>query len=653
MANGTHAGGRFASAIHGIGLTIAAALALHAIYVALEGQYTRPELIRAAVLLVCAVIVVATSPLAGRLPAAFDSPAGRTLAWLIDAAMLGVLAFACWNFVAKLDDMENLVVSFSTWDQVSALLAILVLLELTRRAFGPILASVGVIALVYCLFGADLPWIFRHSGFSLELSMEIIWFGLRGVFGFATGIVVLLILVFIVFGALLEGTGAGAVMIRMALAATGRTRGGPAHAAIIASSVFGMSSGSVTANVVGTGVVTIPLIKRKGFKGPFAGAVEAAASTGGQLMPPVMGAAAFLMTQLAGQPYQLIALAALVPALFYYGSLFVAVGQEARRLGIEPTPPDKRQKLEPGDKLKSLMFFLPVAAIITVLALGRSPSMAGFWACIVTIVSAFALNPALREDPMMLLKALAKGGVAGARIMMAVGAIGVLIAVFELTGLGLKFATQVALIGETTLFMALVLAAASCLVLGMGMPTLPAYLIIVLVLGLGMKKLGLPDLAIHMFVFYFGVLSAITPPVALAAVAAAPIAGAEPVRTGLAALRLSMVGFIVPFVFVYEPSLLLVVDGFTWQAFIWIALRLAFAVWLLTSAASGYELHKLAAWSRLARFSAGIAILVPVAPVHLAAVGVGIAVILVDRAIARRNRQAGGTNEVLEEKAAS
>ena len=653
MANGTRADGRFAAAIHGIGLTIAAALALHAIYVALEGQYTRPELIRAAVLLVCAVIVVATSPLAGRLPAAFDSPAGRRLAWLIDAAMLGVLAFACWNFVAKLDDMENLVVTLSAWDQVSALLAILVLLELTRRAFGPILAAVGVIALAYCLFGADLPWIFRHSGFSLELSMEIIWFGLQGVFGFATGIVVLLILVFIVFGALLDGTGAGAVMIRMALAATGRTRGGPAHAAIIASSVFGMSSGSVTANVVGTGVVTIPLIKRKGFKGPFAGAVEAAASTGGQLMPPVMGAAAFLMTQLAGEPYQMIALAALVPALFYYGSLFVAVGQEARRLGIEPTPPDQRQKLEPGDKLKSLMFFLPVAAIIAVLVLGRSPSMAGFWACIVTIVAAFALNPALRRKPTMLLRALAKGGVAGARIMMAVGAIGVLIAVFELTGLGLKFATQVALIGETTLFVALILAAVSCLILGMGMPTLPAYLIIVLVLGLGMKRLGLPDLSMHMFVFYFGVLSAITPPVALAAVAAAPIADAEPVRTGLAALRLSMVGFIVPFVFVYEPSLLLVVDGFTWPAFVSIALRLAFAVWLLTSAASGYGRHRLAAGSRLIRFAAAIAMLVPVVAVHLPAVGVGIAVILIDRAIVRRDRQAGGTREVIREKTAS
>ncbi|MEZ5657097.1 MAG: TRAP transporter fused permease subunit [Burkholderiaceae bacterium] len=628
----------FGRTLRAIGLVVAALLAIHAIYVAYVGQYLAPEIIRAGVLWTCALIVTFTSPLAAELP--WRNRAVGALAWCIDLAMLAVLAFACWNFLHKIDDIENLVVQFSPWDQASALIAIIVLLELSRRAFGLILSAVGVIALLYCLFGQDLPWIFRHSGFSLELSMEIIWFGLQGVFGFATGIVVLLILVFIVFGALLEGSGAGATMIRMALAATGGTRGGPAHAAVVASSIFGMSSGSVTANVVGTGVVTIPLIKQRGFSPAFAAAVEATASTGGQLMPPVMGAAAFLMTQLVGQPYQMIALAALVPALFYYGSLFVAIGQEARRLGLEPTPRDQRQKLEPGDKPRSLIFFGPLAAIIITLAMGRSPSMAGFWACITTIVMALILNPELRAKPAMLLAALAKGGVAGARIMMAVGAIGILLAVFELTGLGLKFATQVALIGDTTLFVALILAAASCLVLGMGMPTLPAYMIIVLVLGLGMKKLGLPDLSVHMFVFYFGVLSAITPPVALAAVAAAPIAGAEPVRTGLASMRLALVGFIVPFFFVYEPSLLLVMDDFTIQAFVWAAFRLAFAVWLLTTAMSGFEREKLTPLSRGLRVIAGFAMLMVMWEVQLPAIALGAFVLAADRGLLRR-RSAG------------
>ncbi|MEC9346776.1 MAG: TRAP transporter fused permease subunit [Pseudomonadota bacterium] len=634
-------GGTFGRILQTVGLALAVLIAVHAIFVSYVGQYVAPEQIRSGALFICALIVVFTNPLAGKVPSgkAWLVP----LAWALDIVLLGNLAFACWNFLEKIDDIENLVVNFSTVDQVTALVAVLTLLELTRRVFGLILAMTGLIVLLYCLFGQDLPWIFRHSGFSLELTMEILWFGVQGIFGEPVGIVVLLIFIFIVFGALLEGTGAGAVMIRMAITATAGTRGGPAHSAIIASSIFGMSSGSVVANVVGTGVVTIPLIKRRGFSGAFAGAVEAAASTGGQIMPPVMGAAAFLMVSLAGVPYQHIAIAALLPALFYYGNLFVAVGLEARRLGLKPIPKGERPKIEKGDWLKSLMFFLPIIAIIATLALGRSPSMAGFWAVVATLVAGLVLNPDLRRNPQQLLRALANGGVAGAKIMMAVGTIGVLIGVFNLTGLGLKFATQIALLGDQSLFIALLLAAASCLVLGMGMPTLPAYLIIVLVLGLAMKRLGVPDLAIHLFVFYFGVLSAVTPPVALAAVAAAPIAGAEPVRTGIIAMKLSLVGFIIPFVFVYDPTILLVVnEEFDLIALISEIVRLSFAIWLLSTALIGCEIMKLAGWSRALRLAAGFAV-ITIRP-ELQGVGavVGIALIVFDTMVARRRSATAG-----------
>ena len=375
----------------GIGWLIAIALACHAIVVAYIGQYTDPEIIRSGALFGCAVIVATVSPLAGRLK--FPHISLVLLAWLVDFIILAVIGYACLNFLAKIDDIENLIVEFSFWDQLTALLAIVGILELTRRTFGFVLATVGALALIYCLLGQDLPWIFRHSGFSLELSMEIIWFGFQGVFGFPTGIVVLLVFIFIVFGALLEGTGAGAVMIRMSLALTSGTRGGPAHAAIIASSIFGMSSGSVTANVVGTGAVTIPLIKRRGFSGAFAGAVEAAASTGGQIMPPVMGAAAFLMTQLAGYSYQTICIAALVPALLYYASLFLSVGHEARRLGLEPIAKADRQQMEPGDILKSLMFFVPLFAIILTLALGRSPVHGRFLGSCLYDCAGFCIKP--------------------------------------------------------------------------------------------------------------------------------------------------------------------------------------------------------------------------------------------------------------------
>lgn len=621
----------------GIGWLIAITLACHAIAVAYIGQYTDPEIIRSGALFACAAIIALVSPLAVKLN--LQHPVLALAAWIVDFALLAVIGYACMNFLAKIDDIENLIVEFTIIDQATALLAIVGILELTRRTFGLVLASVGALALVYCLLGQDLPWIFRHSGFSLELSMEIIWFGFQGVFGFPTGIVVLLVFIFIVFGALLEGTGAGAVMIRVSLALTSGTRGGPAHAAIIASSIFGMSSGSVTANVVGTGAVTIPLIKRRGFSGAFAGAVEAAASTGGQIMPPVMGAAAFLMTQLAGYSYQTICIAALVPALLYYASLFLSVGHEARRLGLTPIPKADRPNLEPGDLLKSLMFFVPLVAIIATLAFGRSPSMAGFWAVVSTIILGFVLNPELRRDPMRLLHALAKGGIAGAGIMMAVGTIGVMIGIFELTGLGLKFATQVALIGQTTLFMALFLAAASCLVLGMGMPTLPAYLVIVLVLGAAMKKLGIETLAVHLFVFYFGVLSAITPPVALAAVAAAPIAGAEPVRTGITALRLSLIGFIIPFVFVYEPSLLLVVGDFSFPAFIYVLGRLILAMWLLNTAFTGYEISRIGWLSRGLRVVAAFAAILTIVEWQIGGIVLGLAVILFDTMQAKAEKR--------------
>ncbi|WP_416898508.1 MAG: TRAP transporter permease [Minwuia sp.] len=624
----------FSRGLRMVGLAAAALIAAHAIYVAYAGQYVSPEMIRAGAMFTCALIVVCTSPLAANL--GLKAPLLVALCWIVDLALLANLGFSCWNFLKKIDDIENLVVQFSSFDQATALIAVLTLLELTRRSFGLVLASVGLITLLYCLFGENLPWIFRHSGFSLELTMEILWFGVQGIFGDPAGIVVLLIFIFIVFGALLEATGAGAVMIRMAIAATAGTRGGPGHAAIIASSIFGMSSGSVVANVVGTGVVTIPLIKKRGFKGAFAGAVEAAASTGGQIMPPVMGAAAFLMVSLAGVPYQLICIAALIPALLYYGNLFVSVELEAARLGLKPTPKDQRQKLEPGDWTKSLMFFVPIGAIIGTLVAGRSPSMAGFWAVIATLVTGFALNAGLRGDPKRILKGLASGGVAGARIMMAVGTIGVLVGVFNLTGLGLKFATQVALLGDQSLFIALLLAAGSCLILGMGMPTLPAYLIIVLVLGLALKKLGVPDLSIHLFVFYFGVLSAVTPPVALAAVAAAPIADAEPVKTGINAMKLSLVGFIIPFVFIFEPQVLLVVEEFDLMAFLWIMFRLLLAIWLLGTSFIGFEVGRLALWSRAIRLAAGFAMIINIWELQVAGVAAGIAMILFESVAARR-----------------
>ncbi len=275
-----------------------------------------------------------------------------------------------------------------------------------------------------------------------------------------------------------------------------------------------------------------------------------------------------------------------------------------------------------GDLYNSVMFVGPILVVILTLLMGRSAAMAGGLATVSAIVLGFVISKELRKNPKSMLTALAKGGTAGATIMMAVGTIGVLLAVFDLTGIGLKFAEMIADIGGTNLFFGLLVTALSCLMLGMGMPTLPAYLIIVLVLGPAIKILGIPGLAIHLFVFYYGVLSAITPPVALAAFAAAPIAESDPIKTGFNAIGIALAGFIIPFVFVYEDSLLLVLD-FDIVSFIWVVARLMFAIWLLATAIFGFERIRLYASNRLLRIVGAVTILIPFLYIQAAGVAIG------------------------------
>ncbi|MEM7404326.1 MAG: TRAP transporter fused permease subunit [Pseudomonadota bacterium] len=615
--------GRIRSLMLKLSALLAFGVAAQCIYTSLFGA---PEstIHRSVILLICTIVMVILYPTRAPEGQVWSAPR-RWLGLMVDIGMLTVMAYAVWRFIDNLEDMEFLVSEFDLIDKAGALGAMLTVIELTRRIFGLPLALVGLIALLYCLFGADLPWIFRHSGFSVEQTVEIVWYGFKGVFGFPTGIVLTLILIFIIFGSILQATGAGESLIRIAFAVTGRTRGGPAHAAIAASAMFGTMSGSVAANVVGTGVLTIPMIKRRGFAPAFAGGVESAASSGGQIMPPVMGAAAFLMAELVGVSYLTVCLAALLPALFFYGSLFASVSLEAARLGIKPLPPEERQKLTRTDLLYSLMFIAPIIAVIVPLVMGRSPAAAGLAGTLTAFVFGF-INPEVRKDPVRLVRGLVRGGVAGSAIMMAVGSIGVLLGVLDLTGIGIKFAGAISSIGGDNLFLGLLVAAGSCLILGMGMPTFPAYLIIVLVLGPSIKALGIEAIAIHLFVFYFGVLSNITPPVAIAAFAAAPIAEATPTRTAVKAVGLALSGFVIPFFFIYDTNLLLI-DGFSVTGLVWVMLKLGVALWMLSTSVVGFDAARLTVVERLIR--AGIAVLLAMTiPAFNAAGLVGAAVFI-------------------------
>jgi TRAP transporter 4TM/12TM fusion protein len=568
---------------HRAAIALGFALAIQALWTSSQGMYD-PGLHRTLVFGFCALAVVLADPLAGRMKLAGVAAA---VAWAVDAVLIGAIAVGIDRFIAGQASFANMLMDLPAFDQWAAMAAMVATLELTRREFGLGLAAVAGLMLAYCLWGEALPGVFQHAGFTLAQVTEGMWYGFQGVFGLPASVVIELLFIYIVFGVVLEATGAGPALIKIAVRVTGRVPGGSAHAATLASALFGSMSGSVTANVAGTGTFTIPMMKQKGFRPEFAGAVEAAASTAGQFIPPVMGAVAFMLAQLTGTNYLLVCAAAVVPAGIYVLSLFVSVYLEARRLGMTAEDSRSLPRLTRDDAVHSLMFAVPVAVVIGVMMMGRSPAMAGFWATVSAIGLGLLLNPELRARPQDLLIALSRGGLSGAKIMVAVGSIGIVVAGFNLTGLGLSFAQAVGALGSDNLMLSLILTGLACLVLGMGMPTLPAYLIIVLVMGPALQSLGVPKLAAHMFVLYFAVLSAITPPVALAAFAAAPIAQANPMKIAIVSMRLTFVGFIVPFVFVYNPSLLLVI-GFEPTDFAIGLLRLLGLVWALGVGFSGY-----------------------------------------------------------------
>ena len=565
---------------------------------------------------------------------------GDTLApkerWVlaIDFALLVAGLWSIWSFYSVQSQMETALYDVTQADAWPALAGLIVFLELCRRLWGWGLFGVGTFGVLYLLYGQGLPGIMAHSGFSLTEVAEALWYNTnKGVFGSITNIVLSTVFIFIIFGVLLEGTGAGDTLLKFAFLATRRTRGGPAHAAILASSMFGTMSGSTVANIVGTGTFTIPMIKKRGFSPTFAAGIEATASSGGQIMPPIMGAAALVMADLTGVGYLNIIVAALFPALFYYFSLFAAVTVEARRQGIEVQSMSVDDEITRVDLINSVLFLGPIATIIGSLIAGYSTSAAGFYA-IVVLLALSVINPVVRADPMRVWRSFLKGAQSGATLLIAIAAIGILVGSLDSTGLGLKLANVIATVRGESLFSALLVAMAGALILGMGMPTLPAYLIIILVMGPAIQALGVSMLTAHMFVFYYGVASSLTPPVAIAAYAAAPIAKANPLMTAFMSFRLGMAKFIIPFVFAFYPTVL-IIEEFSLLPFLWIVARTCFCIWLFSSALSAYDRRKLSIPEIVIRFVAAFTLLSTDLTLQLVAIAVGLGLILWDMRAAR------------------
>ncbi len=504
--------------------------------------------------------------------------------------------------------LENELYDVTYFDGLYSIVGLGIFIEVCRRSWGYALFFVGVFAVIYLYFGSHFPSFLQHSGFNERLIGENLWYNMnKGVFGTITNIAVNTVFIFILFGVLLEGTGAGHTLLKFAFILTRRTRGGPAQAAILASSMFGTMSGSVVANIVGTGTFTIPMIKKRGFTPTFAGGIEATASSGGQIMPPIMGAAALVMADLTGINYLSIALAALIPALLYYFSLFSSVTMEARKQNIEIKELDIDSRITVRDWINSILFVVPIFLVIFSLLFGSSTSRAGFYAVISILVLSF-INPEIRKNPVKLLNSIIKGGTQGAKLLIAIVVISMLVGAIDSTGIGIKLASFMNELRGDSLFLSLTLAMIGALVLGMGMPTLPAYLIIIVVMGPALQNLGVSVLIAHLFVFYYGVASSLTPPVALAAYAAAPIAGSNPIITSLMAFRLGIAKFIIPFAFAYYPCLL-IIENFSWLEFISIVPRLLISIWFINSALAKFDFTKLSWIEVILRLSVGFGIL--------------------------------------------
>ncbi|HEX6110951.1 MAG TPA: TRAP transporter fused permease subunit [Geminicoccaceae bacterium] len=484
-------------------------------------------------------------------------------------------------------------------DLVLGYAMVLLVLEATRRTTGLALPLTALTFIIYALTLGGQSWL---------ILIDQLYLTTEGIFGIPAGVSATYVILFIIFGALVERTGTGRLFMDFALALTGHQAGGPAKVACLSSGLFGTVSGSAVANVMTTGTFTIPLMRRIGYRPAFAGAVEAVASTGGQIMPPIMGAAAFVMAEFLGVSYLHVATAAALPAALYFLAVFMAVHFEAKRTGLEGLPRADLPRL--GEVLKERgHLFLPLIIIIWVLVAGYSAQFAALCG-IASVIPSALLRRSSRAG--ITVGAVAEGLIAGARntvaVALACACAGIVVGAITLTGLSIEFTSVVLAAAQNTLILALVLTMVAGIILGMGMPTTPAYIVQVALLVPALVRLEIPLEAAHMFAFYFAILSAITPPVALAVYAANSLSGGGLWETGIAAVKLGATGYIIPFMFVFGPSLLMIGS---WDRILLATVTAVIGVTALAASLHGYLLRSTRPWERLFLFGAALLLIKP------------------------------------------
>lgn len=556
--------------------------------------------------------------------------------------LLAVLAVAASLYLPLLppEIVSERVGNPSQFDVFMGSVLLVLTLEAARRSVGPTLPIIGILFILFALFGPYAPGALKHGGTSWLGLINHLYMTNQGIYGIAIGVMAQYVFLFILFGVLATRIGLGQLFIDMAMVIAGRFSGGPAKVAIFSSAFMGTISGSSIANTVTTGALTIPAMKRIGYPPHFAGAVEATSSTGGQITPPILGAAAFIMVEYLEIPLRDVLAAALFPALLHYFGIFIMVHLEARKLGLRGLRAEELPKAVLVLR-QHWLSLIPLIILVYLILTGRTPDFAAVYGIIACVVVGF-LNPINRLTPRDLWNALADG----ARNTLAVGAaaatVGIVVGVVTLTGVGFRLGYVVVqtandmgtftsaiwplsyfTVTQWALFFSLVLIAVSCIIMGAGIPTTATYIILVAVAAPALAQLQVEPIVAHFFVFYYGVLADITPPVALAAYAAAGIAGSNPFKTGNTAFRLGIAKALVPFVFVYSPALLLVANGFTWWAFTVTLAGAMMGIAALGCAFSGYWLAPLRQWER---WWMGLVSFLFIAP-GLVTMGIGVALI--------------------------
>jgi len=534
----------------------------------------------------------------------FSDPLGWP--FLVDAGFLAIALGAQLYTLVSLDRLVDPGYSVTTADVVVGTLLILTVLEAARRTVGWGLTLTAVFFLLQTWQADKFVWIL-YGPPSTWTSMVESFFGKEeGLYGIPVGIMSSVLILFIIFAAFISMTGIGDFFVRLATALAGRLTGGPAKVSVFSSALLGTISGSGVANVMMDGVFTIPMMKRIGYGATFAAAVEAVASIGGQIMPPIMAAAAFIMADFVGVPFRQVALAATIPALLYFFCVFVTVHLEAKRLGLRKVPREEMPRLVPTLRADGYLL-LPIAALIGYLYYGFSEEMAALMAVGTTFLVSFVRKRSAL-GPVRLLKAFESGARSGVTVAMAVAAAGLIIGCLFLSGIGMKFSYMLMTLSGGQLWVALIYTTFAAIILGLSLPTTAVYLTLAIIVAPGLVQMGVPKMAAHMFIFYMGVTSDLTPPTCLSPFAAAAIAGSPPMATAWQAMRLGAVLFIVPFMFVYQPALLMIGP---WPQILLAAGTAALGVVCLAAGLQGWLRCRATLVDRLMLFAAGFLFVTP------------------------------------------